>query len=71
MNKRAQAAIKELEAMGYKIKPPPVVTTIKRTFEVQKDHLAAFEEVAARRKIKYKDAMSEMFGDWIKKWGGK
>lgn len=72
MDRKVREALEVLQKAGYQIGADKLrKPTIKRTFEVQLDHLAKFEEIAAKRKIKYKDAIAEMFGDWIGKWGGK
>lgn len=70
MEKRVKDALVVLQKAGYEINEGKLrKPTVKKTFEVQVEQLSDFEEIAAKRKIKYKDAITEMFGDWNKKWG--
>jgi hypothetical protein len=69
MDKKVKDALATLQKAGFQISEDRLrKPTVRKTFEVQPGHIEQFEEIAAKRKIKYKDAMAEMFGDWIKKW---
>lgn len=64
--KNTEDLIRELESRGYKVlKKKP--KTKKHSFEVPEDLLAEFFELTDKHGLKIKEAVAEMFADWIKK----
>jgi sensor histidine kinase YesM len=58
-------AIKTLEKLGYKVKLSK--PTVKKTFEIEIELLEKFIEIQKKRKLKMKEAIHEVFFDWVRK----
>ncbi len=64
MDKETLKKIKELEKAGFKVKR--VVPTTKKTFEVPVELVDAFMDYCRANKIKVKDAVEDMFREYLK-----
>ncbi|MGZ3769544.1 MAG: hypothetical protein ACXVCR_07430 [Bdellovibrio sp.] len=65
MDKEIAKKIKELEKLGFKVKKE--VRTTKKTFEVPVDLVEQFMEYCRLNKVKVKDAVAEMFEEYLEK----
>ncbi|MCM2280580.1 MAG: hypothetical protein NDI61_01895 [Bdellovibrionaceae bacterium] len=59
------AAIKELEARGYKVNRP--VKTVRHTFEIREELLKDVFKVAAENDLYLKDCMDAALSGWVEK----
>jgi hypothetical protein len=73
MDKKIRKMIITLEKQGYIIREKPNMNRpkvfIKKTFEVEKETLHSFLDVAYYRDLKIKEALEEALQDWIERNG--